>query len=244
MTARISRASCTPLRIDRRCLDAAIRLTELRSNPITKRRLYPAVPGVEIDGEALDRLALSEVCDEYLERVRMPQMAAVSDALLTVRHFRYGGEPLTKGATGNPIIKASSTLERVHAMSETPEWAHSHMAVNAKSAVNCRSLATHVRARKARTHGYVPDTLSDVLSTRNCAGRRCVAPKGGRARAAHDAMGAHAARTDSPREQSAAQAGARGAAAALKDLVAQARARHRCGAVQWHRDQRRDRGTE
>ena len=130
-------------------------------------KLYPPIRGVEIDDDALFRIAEQSVAnpggdaDKYLEKVRMPQMAAVADALLTMRHTGFGLMRLGAEQAGNPLVKASSTIARVYGMSQSVDWAHAYMAVNATAAVNCQGLAIHVDGASRRK-----EPTAELLSTR------------------------------------------------------------------------------
>lgn len=137
-------------------------------------KIYPPLRGVEIDDEALFEIAEKSkaepggAADQYLERVRMPQAAATADALLTMRHHRFGTMALTGSATGNPVVKASSTVVRVYGMSSSAEWAHAFLAVNATAAVNCQALAIHVDGasrRKEPTAEQLSVRWANMLST-------------------------------------------------------------------------------
>jgi hypothetical protein len=125
-------------------------------------RLFPLhvpVRGIELDDQALDSLAASKVCDEYLEAVRMPQAAATCDALLTLRHHRFGG--LRLGGNPNPIVKATSTVVRVCSFCHSMEWAHAYFAINGTTAINCQSLSVHVDGASRKK-----EPTAELLQTR------------------------------------------------------------------------------
>ena len=68
--------------------------------------LTAPVRGVELDDKALDYIcdpARRAEGEQYLQRVRMTRAAAMADCLLTMRHFRYGGLPLSD--SGIPVGK-------------------------------------------------------------------------------------------------------------------------------------------
>ena len=137
-------------------------------------RLYPPIRGMEIDDDALSQICEQSkanpggLADQYIERVRMPQTAAMADALLTMRHNGFGMQPLADGQAGNPLVKASSTVVRVFADSTSVEWAHAYFAVNGTTAVNCQGLAIHVDGaarRKEPTAELLSTRWADSLST-------------------------------------------------------------------------------
>ena len=86
-----------------------------------------------------------------MQRVRMPRAAAMADCLLTMRHFRYGGLPLSD--SGNPLVKAANMVARAYCEAESIEWGDAKLACNTKAAANVGSLAVHVDSASRRTEG-------------------------------------------------------------------------------------------
>ena len=108
-------------------------------------RIHNALRGVHIDGDALKEL---ESNGDYMQQIRIVQMEAAADCLLTLRYHRYGGAALSNAAN-SPIAKASSTVARICKEQGSFKGACTYMAANTMASINLSHLSVHIDGAKA-----------------------------------------------------------------------------------------------